>query len=244
MIFTYKGTKVYYKIVGKGEPIVFLHGWQSNMDAFALLSEELKFQYKCILVDFPPFGKSENLRYPWGIDDYSDMVFALLNTLNINKFNILAHSFGGRVAINLCTCYNDCVVKKMILTGSAGLKPKRNLFYYYKILKYKIQKNKNKSGRAFANFGSQDYRVLSPLMQQTFVKIVNFHQDSLSKKIKCPTLLIFGDKDRETPLYMAKRLKKYIKNSNLIVFKDCGHFCFLNQHELFFDYINNFLKLS
>lgn len=228
--------------MGQGEPLVFLHGWQSSMDAFLVVAEELKYQYKIILIDFPPFGKSGELSCAWSVNDYSDMVFELLKTLQINNFCILAHSFGGRVAINLCTCYN-CIVKKLVLCGSAGLKPRRSLTYYYKIFKYKRHKRKAKSeNQTLENFGSDDYKLLSPLMRQTLVKVVNFHQDKLAKKISCPTLLIFGQNDKETPLYMAKRFKRLIKNSNLVIFLGCEHFCFLNQHERFFDIVNQFLK--
>ena len=79
-------------------------------------------------------------------------------------------------------------------------------------------------------------------MRQTFVKIVNCHQDCLVKKISIPTLLIFGENDKETPIYMAKKFNKFIKNSKLHILKDCGHFCFLNKPEIFYDYIIHFLN--
>lgn len=238
MKFVYKKTKVFYKVFGQGEPLVLLHGWQSSMDAFLLLAEELKYQYKIVMIDFPPFGKSGQLQFAWSVDDYSDMVDCLLKKLGIQDFCILAHSFGGRVAINLCTCYN-CNVKKLILTGGTGLKPKRGLLYKIRVRKYKRLRKKNAN---LENFGSEDYRALSPLMKQTFVKVVNFFQDKLVKKITCPTLLVYGSKDDQTPLYVARRFERLIKNSRLEIFENEGHFCFLTQHEKFFDIVNGFLK--
>ena len=79
-------------------------------------------------------------------------------------------------------------------------------------------------------------------MKQTFVKIVNCHQDNLAKKISIPTLLIFGENDKETPVYMAKRFNRLIKNSKLHILKNTGHFCFLNQPEVFYDLVIHFLK--
>lgn len=245
MYFYYKKTKIFYDIQGSGDAVVCLHGWQSSSDAFALIGEELKFQYKIIFIDLPPFGKGGKLKFAWSLNDYSDMVYQLLSSLKIQNFHILAHSFGGRVAINLCTCYN-CNVKKLILTGSAGLKPRRSIGYYFKVCRYKIYKKKllKKGDDAKiiqGNFGSEDFKKLDDIMRQTFVKIVNFHQDKYLKKIQCPTLLIFGKDDKETPVYMAKRFKKLIKNSKLTIFDDCGHFCFINKSEQFFDLVNNFL---
>lgn len=243
MKFTYKDTSIYYNVIGNGEPIVFLHGWQSNSESFVVLAEELKWHYQIILLDFPPFGKSQKLNCAWSIDDYTQMVIQLLKILKVEKFNILAHSFGGRVAINLCCCYN-CNVNKLILTGSAGLKPKRSLSYYFALAKYKLAKRRlSKKNKYFQlnNFGSSDYKNLDSIMKQTFVKIVNFHQDKVLKNIKCPTLIVFGENDNETPMYMAKRFHKLIKNSTLLIFKNCSHFCFLEQTEKFYDVVKNFL---
>ena len=42
-------------------------------------------------------------------------------------------------------------------------------------------------------------------------------------------MLIYGDKDKTTPLYLAKRMKKGIKNSKLFVLKNAGHFAFVDK---------------
>ena len=243
MKYNYLGTSVYYKIVGKGQPIVFLHGWQSSLGSFSVLEEQLKNSYKLIFIDFPPFGKSSNLNFAWDINTYSNMVVSLLQSLKIQNFYILAHSFGGRVAINICSCYN-CNVKKLILTGSAGLKPRRSLMYYIKVKRYKKLKRKqsNKASINLNNYGSQDYKALSSLMKQTFVKVVNFDQKNQAKKIKIPTLIIYGEKDKETPISMARKFNKYIKNSRLEIIKNSAHFCFLEKPEIFYDKVIHFLK--
>ena len=242
MYYDYLGTKIYYETVGTGEPIVFLHGWQSSSGSFSLLKQQLKYTYKLVFIDFPPFGKSEKLNFAWSVETYADMVKALLDHLKIQNFCILAHSFGGRVAINICTCYN-IEVKKLILTGSAGLKPKKTILQVLNERKYKRLKQKQQNGKNvnLQNFGSQDYKNLDPLMKQTFVKVVNYHQEDKVKQIKIPTLLIYGKDDKETPLYLAKKFKRLIKNSKLEIIKNTGHFCFINQNELFYDYVIHFL---
>ena len=76
--------------------------------------------------------------------------------------------------------------------------------------------------------GSSDYQQLSPDMKKTFVSIVNTYLDEYARKMSVKTLIIWGEKDNDTPLYMAKKLNRYIKNSQLKVIKDAGHFCFLD----------------
>ena len=70
-------------------------------------------------------------------------------------------------------------------------------------------------------------------MKQSFIKIVNEYLDDKLTLIKNQTLILHGKRDKETPLYMAKRLNKKIVNSKLIVLKDAGHFAFIDRPHKF-----------
>ena len=78
-------------------------------------------------------------------------------------------------------------------------------------------------------------------MQESFKKIVSEHLDYALDKIENQTLIIFGEKDTETPLYMAKRLNAGIKNSKLKIIKNAGHFCFIDKPFEFNDCVREFL---
>ena len=95
--------------------------------------------------------------------------------------------------------------------------------------------------KKLTKFYSKDYLALNPIMQQSFVKIVNEHLDYTLNGISNKTLIIFGEDDRETPLYMAKKLNKNIKNSNLIIIKNAGHFCFIDKPLAFNKAVEDFL---
>lgn len=236
MYFTYDGIKVFYKKKGKGEKtLVFLHGWGAEQGCFLPFEFCFENEYSLLFIDFPPFGKSEEPKSVWGVEDYSEMVKSLVEYLKIKELIFVAHSFGCRVAIKFSSCYTN-LVKALVLIGAAGCKPKRGLKYYFKVLKYKLSKKKN------IRAGSSDYVALSPHMKKCFVKIVNTFQEPEMKTLVVPTLLIFGENDNDTPLYMAKRMKKLIKNSKLVIVKNSSHFCFLEQFDLVFDSVYSFLK--
>ena len=93
-----------------------------------------------------------------------------------------------------------------------------------------------------ANLGSTDYKKLSPTMKKTFSNIVEYDLSDLSKNIRCPTLLVYGNKDKQTPMYMAKKLHKNIKQSRLIVFKGCGHFAYIEKFSKFVNLTQTFIK--
>ena len=78
----------------------------------------------------------------------------------------------------------------------------------------------------FKKFASSDYAKLSPTMRESFKKIVNENLERCAEKVSSPCLLVFGNEDRETPLYMARKLNGKIKGSGLVIMNGCGHFCF------------------
>jgi pimeloyl-ACP methyl ester carboxylesterase len=78
-------------------------------------------------------------------------------------------------------------------------------------------------------------------MQKSFIKIVNEHLDYCLNKIENKTLIINGVNDKETPIYMAKRLNLGIKNSHLILLPNAGHFAFIDRPNLFNMEIGKFL---
>lgn len=211
----------------------------SSKESFLKQINFLKNFRRVIAIDLTGFGKSKKMERAYSLDDYVFDVLSVINELKIESYDLLAHSFGGRIAVKLALL--DERVKKIVLTGSAGLKPKRKLSYYFKVYYYKLCKNVFKSKR-LNNFGSPEYKMLSGVERQSYVKIVNTFLDGLIPKIKNKTLLIFGKNDGETPLYMAKRFNKKIKNSYLYVINDAGHFCFIEKSHEFNVMLSEFLN--
>lgn len=246
MIFEYKNIKIYYEITNsyaKGSPILFLHGWEGSTLSFSFFAKNLN--RKCILIDFPPFGKSSCPQSPLYVKDYKEMVCLLLKQLGVKKVFIVAHSFGGRVAIELSATTK--LVKKMILTGSAGLK-KKSLKKALKQLVYKVQKVLSKiklypKTKLFSR-GSLDYQKLPPQMKKTFINIVNYDQRYLLNNISAPTLLVWGNLDKETPFCFTKTFKKHIKDCGVVVFKGHGHFAYIEKPQTFLKIITTFFEVN
>lgn len=235
MIINFKTSNVNYEMVGSGKcELVFLHGWGGSTDSFKFICRYLKCDYKALFIDFPPFGKSTEMKIPWTLFDYAELVIEIMKKEKIEKPIIIGHSFGGRVASVLSA---GGYAKKLILVDSAGLKPKRTLKYYFKNLNNKIRTKLGKKTK-----GSADYEKLCPIMKKTFVNIVNTFLEKYVINIIVPTIIFWGQKDKETPLYMAKRFKNLIKNSELVVIKNAGHFAYLQDLTTFVNVVNFFIS--
>lgn len=214
------------------EFVLFLHGFGGSIVSFEGLQVEFSKTFNTINLDLPSFGKSDDAPEYFTIFDYAGLVKDFLKQLNIKKVSIVSHSFGGRIAIVLGANYKE-LVNKIVLIDSAGIKPKFDLFVFLKIKYYKflklLVKLKLVNQHYLKKFGSSDYKSVKEAQKQVFSRIVREDLTSLLNQIAAPTLILWGKKDKATPLYMAKRLKKHIKNSGLVVFEKAGHFSYLEE---------------
>lgn len=227
--------------------IVFLHGWASDLNSFLWLKDYFVDDYSLIFLDFDGFGKTPEPKEPLSVSDYVLKLKALLDEFCVDELVLVAHSFGGRVAIKFLFYFQSQFKKvSLCLVDAAGIKPRRNLIYHLKVSKYKRLKNKqNKTQKDFEKlrkFGSDDYKVLSDVMKQTFVNVVNEDLSRCTKFLKCKTLIVWGTNDKETKPFMARKLNKLINGSKLIFLKDAGHFSFIEKKQEFIIILDSFLK--
>ena len=154
----------------------------------------------------------------------------------MNKVILVGHSFGGRVAIRIAS-QKGYLLDKIVLVDSAGLIPRRGLKYYFKIYVHKLMMKLNIPHNA----GSDDYRKLNGVLKQTFKNVVNEDLGAELNKVTLPVLLIWGSKDKDTPIYMARRMKRRMPDSALIIFEAAGHYSYLDRYGLFVTILRNFL---
>lgn len=222
--------------------IVFLHGWGADKNSFLWLKNYF-LNYSLVFVDFAGFGESPEPKKSMSVFDYVSELKELLDSFEIENLTLVGHSFGGRVAIKFSFLFQNEYDKfKICLVDSAGIKPRRGLKYYFKIYKYKFLKKFCPNLKSLKKCGSKDYVSLSPVMKQTFVRVVNEDLSSYAKFINAKTLIVWGSKDFETKMYMAKKLKRLIRNSRLEIIEGAGHFSFLDEPDEFVILLDTFLK--
>lgn len=231
ILFLYDGIEVDYIDKGEGEVVVFLHGWGGDKYSLAPIYDLLTCR-RVVSISCP-----YDLSVPWTVSKYTDMVAKLLEYLGVVSYTVVGHSFGGRLALELGNR-----AKALVIIDGAGIKPRYSLKRHWRILRYKVCKKlvcwHIVSGSRLDKYGSEDYKLLSPVMKQTFVNIVNHDQTKMSKGIRIPTTILWGKSDKDTPLYMAHKLNKNIHNSNLILFSG-GHFMYLDHAQEIAEIIEN-----
>lgn len=226
---------------GTGDVVLLLHGWGANITIYPGIISTLKQGKRVIALDMPGFGKTPEPEKPWCVDDYVDFVIKFMESLQIDRFSVVVHSFGGRVFFKMNARENlPFTIEKAVLIDSAGILPKKTFKQKASLRCYKI-------GRTIMSTkvlrflypdavedmrrkrGSADYNNATPTMRATLVKVVNEDLEPLMHLVKCPTLLIWGDLDTATPLSDAKRMEELIPDAGLVLCEGAGHFSFAEQ---------------
>jgi pimeloyl-ACP methyl ester carboxylesterase len=192
------------------------------------VAKRLSGGFRTTLLDFDGFGKTPEPNFPMTVSDYAAKVETLMAELGISSAVFVAHSFGGRVALEIAA-RRPHLCQKLVLIDSAGMRPRRGLKYYLKVFLHKLRRRLGLRGLS----GSKDYAALSPVMRETFKNVVNYNQKPLLSHIYVTTAIFWGKSDRETKPYMARVLHKKIQGSALF-WLDGGHFAYIEDFAKFF----------
>ena len=90
-------------------------------------------------------------------------------------------------------------------------------------------------------YSSADYKALDEDMKKTFVRIVNQDLRNIYPRIQQSTLLVWGDLDQVTPLWMGREMEKLIPDAGLVLLEGGTHFAFLEQIGRFNLIVKHFL---
>ena len=214
---------------GEGKDLVFLHGYLSCKESFYPQIGYFSRHFRVTAPDFPGFGESDRIPAAWSVGDYADWLEGFFKEQGIVFPYVIAHSFGGRVALK---CLARGLIDRAVLTGCAGIVKKRTMAYRIRVGGYRLVKRVSPRF-AETHFGSREYRSLSPLMRESYKKIVNEDLREEAGRIARPVLYLYGERDKETPLSSGRILHECTAGSKLAVFKGCGHFAHLEEPLLF-----------
>lgn len=242
------GVNTCYMYEGKGNDMILLHGWGQNKEMMGNIYEHFKNRFRVFSIDFPGFGKSDNPPEAWGVPEYEEFLEDFIEVNEIHNPILIGHSFGCRVAIRYAAKHPDNV-RKMCLTGAAGIRPKHGLDWQIRTKAYKAGKwflkatgQNEKLEEMQKNAGSEDYRNAQGVMKPTFVKVVNDDVSDILKDVKCSTLLVWGDLDTAAPLWMGQQMEKEMPDAGLAIFEGDDHWAYWHQPDRFNTVLDIFLK--
>lgn len=205
---------VSYSDVGKGNVVVFLHGWMDSKMAYQGIVSVLSKKYRCISIDLPGFGKSEI------VDDItlvkiSKIVTQLLNKIEVIKYNLVGHSLGGAITLVHADRHKDDIEKIVLISPFVTFKQFSKSVYYtirnfVPMLIQKILNSKKPNMQAVNAF-----RIAYLLSNTDLYKLL--------RKVRKDILLVYGTRDSLLSLKPIEPLLGILNNIHLAIFQDVRH---------------------
>jgi len=246
IFFTQKQTlsnATYNTASGAACNVILLHGWGGSHASMQGLQDELNdikqnqeiaTTYNVYNLDLPGFGKSPLTKPDMNLDDYILEILKFILDHNIQNPILVGHSFGGKIITKLASL-EKIPIKGIVLIASSGLDPKnykkvgllkRVAGVGKKIFSLPILRTLAYPVRKFFYYyivRERDYFDAGEILQKTFINVNKENLDAIYPKIKVPTLIIWGEEDSVTPLWMGETIAKLIPNAKLEVIKGVRH---------------------
>lgn len=212
----------------EGKTIVLLHGWGQNIDMMKPIGDRFTKDFDIVIFDLPGFGHSSEPKKFFSCYDYVELIHKALEELKVEKPIIIGHSFGGKLGLLYASKYET---EKLVCLASPFCKEIQKVTMKAKLLKTlkKVPLLNKLEDFAKRHMGSTDYRNASGVMRNILVGHVNLDIKEDIKKIKCPTLLIWGTNDEAVSIERAYELEKLIKDAGLVVYEGCTHYAYLER---------------
>jgi len=201
------------------ENYVVLGGWSRNTETYRNAVQTAPQKSNVHII--PHTSLIPDIKIPL-LSEINSRILQELEQKNLTNITLIGHSLGGALAISFAANYLE-YVKKLILIDSEGVPDKRN--FSMVVLNW-IKDSIFVHGIAKAK---ENIKALIRIVQNfpyyfataRFAKNIDVRKDA--QKIKAPTLILWGEKDKVVPIESANELKRLIKNSRLVVFSGMDH---------------------
>ena len=252
-----KDVDLYYRIEGKGEPLLLIHGLGGDHTSFeGPLKLHLLERFKIITMDLRGHGRSSRPRPEYTTRLFARDVKRLMDTLRIPAASVLGISMGGATAMCLAADYPSRVTRLVLVDTwakcdeaakacflewiEASWESRRVL---QKIVLIRTATSEFLSANPeFLDLFEETWPVnFAHAFRKSCMACISHDATGVLGKIKSPTLIMVGDRDILVPPRFAKQLSKGIKNSRLRIIRGGGHVPWLDNPQACIKHLAAFL---
>ena len=254
-VTTADGQKLTYVEMGPadGQPVLLLHGYTDNSHTWSLLAPLLTGR-RLIALDLRGHGGSAAPACCYGLDSLADDVVSFMDTMHIDKADVVGHSLGSMTAATLAAYYPERVDQLVLLSTATTLPESSANWLWDNVpkLKYPIDPNSEfmVAWNSYPTPVNEDFLALeraegATVPAQVWMGVLRAltatDWSTIAARITAPTLIVWGEQDALFDAASQTRVKKFLPAAKYVSFPGLGHNFFWEQPEKAAKVINAFL---
>jgi pimeloyl-ACP methyl ester carboxylesterase len=252
------GHSVAHRDVGEGPPLVLLHGFLCDSRCWRPQLADLSDRFRVLAWDAPGAGSSSDPPDPFTTTDWAQCLAGfLLDVVGIERAQVLGLSWGGILAQEFYRLYPDRVLTLILCDTYAGWKGSLPESACKKRLERCFLESWLSAEEFVPRWVPEFFtEAASPDLKEVMSAVVSeFHPlgfrlmakssadtdtSDLLPNIEVPTLLVWGDDDRRSPMNIAEQFREVIPNAELAIIANAGHLSNMEQPEEFNAHVRRF----
>lgn len=262
----FQNKKVFYRVVGKGRPVVLVHGFAENGNVWNRQIDALKEDNLLIIPDLPGSGSSEMLDGNILIKDYAEVLKSLVDQVvfdkgNHKRFSMIGHSMGGYITLAFAEKYPDLLNSFGLFHSTAYPDTDEKVATRKKAIEFIL----NHGTEAFLKMSVPNLfcdetkktkpglinqlvdmaKIISPeaLIQYSRAMIARPDRSGVLKAFSKPVFLIAGFFDTSVPLAASLEQFSMPAIATVHILKHSAHMGMWEEAALSNEYLANFLNL-
>jgi pimeloyl-ACP methyl ester carboxylesterase len=243
---TYNQKKIHFTDKGKGDTLVFLHGFLESAKIWKGFSKKLSDDFRVITIDLPGHGESENVDEVHSMELQADVVFRILEECKVRKCLMTGHSMGGYVTLAFADKHPEmlkgiCIFHSHIFADSEQDRENRDRMIRV------VEENKFGYVVQFIRslFPEEVHEKFAPEIEQLIGRANEMQKESiiaalrgmkirkdqsqLLSSLQVPVLFILGLKDSKAPLSRLWEMISLPAHSESMIMKDTGHMGYIEE---------------
>ena len=252
-----RGHSIAYRSAGNGHPLLLLHGFLCDSRVWRREFEDLSDQFRVVAWDAPGAGESSDPPDPFSIADWAVCLTEFLDSLDIERAHVLGLSWGGLLAQELYRLDPKRILTLILADTYAGWKGSLGEEMSEQRLARCVRESLLPPHEFVARWVPVEFftDAGAKLQEEMAAVVSDFHPlgfrlmaraladnetTDLLSTIEVPTLLLWGEDDRRSPLHVAERFRTTIRGAELAVIPRAGHVSNMEQPEAFDAHVRRF----
>jgi pimeloyl-ACP methyl ester carboxylesterase len=253
-----KGLKIAYHRAGEGPPLALLHGFIIDSRMWRRQLEELPRDFDVIAWDAPGCGQSSDPGEQFSMAEFAECLAGLLDKIGVETAHLCGLSWGGTAALEFYRIYPDRVRSLTLADAYAGWTGSLGKEAAAQRLARCLRESEMPPAEWVPPWAPDAFSAGAPreLVDELESIMWDFHPvgfRAMSRsvepdfrevlpRIRVPTLLIWGDDDKRSPLSCGEAMRASIPGSRLVVIPSAGHLSNMEQPERFNDAVREFVR--